>query len=267
MAHNELREALDKYFSLGELRMLCFDLHIDYENLEGDSKNAKIISLILFCQRRHRLPELLNEIQKLRPGISFEQLDLHSPQTRPETARNVAVPAPAVVRPTNLSFDTTTALDSPSGWFDGTGFITGVSREYEIRVLPRSDAAGSCVMLRSLLTVSEADFGSLMQRCLARQLAGTGVRVQGEIRTWQVEQGAGIWVRVDGERVSNLVFDNMASRPIKGTSAWGVYSIEIQMPADAVWLNYGILLRGTGTVWADNFRVMTWTSSAGWDDM
>jgi len=106
-----------------------------------------------------------------------------------------------------------------------------------------------------------------MQRCLARQLAGTGVRVQAEIRTWQVEQGAGIWVRVDGERVSNLVFDNMASRPIKGTSAWGVYSIEIQMPADALWLNYGILLRGTGTVWADNFRVMTWTPSAGWEDV
>jgi len=67
MAHIELREAVDKYFSLGELRMLCFDLDIDYENLEGDSKSAKIISLILFCQRRHRLPELLNEVQKLRP--------------------------------------------------------------------------------------------------------------------------------------------------------------------------------------------------------
>jgi hypothetical protein len=167
----------------------------------------------------------------------------------------------------NLSFDTTTGFDMPSGWFDSTGFVTGVSRDYEIRVIPRSDSGGSCAMLRSLLTASEEDFGSLMQRCLAPQLAGSGVRVQAEIRTWQVTQWAGLWVRVDGERVDNLVFDNMASRPIKGKTNWVVYAIEIQMPSNAVWLNYGILLKGTGTVWVDNFRVMTWTSSAGWVDV
>ena len=267
MEHIEIREALSRFFSLEELRTLCFDLNIDFENLKGESKEAKILSLIQFCQRRHKLPELLSEIQKLRPGIIFNQPDRNPSQARPGARRNIVVSAPAVVRPTNLSFETTSGFDSPSGWFDSTGFVTGVSSDYEIRVVPRPDAVGSCVMFRSLPTVSEEDFGSLMQRCLAHQLAGAGVRVQAEIRTWQVEHWAGMWVRVDGERVSNLVFDNMASRPIKGTTSWGVYAIEIQMPANAIWLNYGIVLGGTGTIWADNFRVMTWTSSAGWVDV
>ena len=83
-----------------------------------------------------------------------------------------------------------------------------------------------------------------MQRCPATYLAGQLIRFQGEIRAEAVSQWAGLWLRADGEIVPNLLFDNMAHRPIVGTTDWATYHIEAQLPAETAWLNYGIVLSG-----------------------
>ncbi len=64
---NLLLAALESGFNKTELRGLCFRLQIDYEDLAGDDKKSVCISLILYCERNGRLPELIAVGHTLRP--------------------------------------------------------------------------------------------------------------------------------------------------------------------------------------------------------
>lgn len=69
---------------------------------------------------------------------------------------------------------------------------------------------------------------------------------------------SGLWMRVDGVSNSQIpesnLFDNMHDRPIQGTSDWTEYSITLDVPEKATNVYFGILLDGTGKVWADDFK-------------
>jgi hypothetical protein len=65
---SDLRHFLTSQFSRGELKDLCFDLDIDYENLPGEAKGDKARELIKYAGRHGRLPELITAIQQLRPN-------------------------------------------------------------------------------------------------------------------------------------------------------------------------------------------------------
>jgi hypothetical protein len=54
----QLRQTLVNRFDLEELRTLCDDLDIDFDNLRGEGKAGKARELVLFMRRRDRLDEL-----------------------------------------------------------------------------------------------------------------------------------------------------------------------------------------------------------------
>lgn len=62
-----LREVLIKYFDDGELRDLCFDLDIRYDDLAGAGKKDKARELVAFCERHDRTADLIGAILRLRP--------------------------------------------------------------------------------------------------------------------------------------------------------------------------------------------------------
>lgn len=66
-----LRENLNTYFSETELRVLCFDLGVEYENLGGRSKPEKILELIGMMQRHCRLDQLVSIVRQQRPHSSW----------------------------------------------------------------------------------------------------------------------------------------------------------------------------------------------------
>ncbi|WP_420632013.1 TIR domain-containing protein [Candidatus Leptofilum sp.] len=66
-----LRENLNNYFSETELRVLCFDLGIDYEDLGGRSKAEKVLELIGMMQRHGRLDQLIDIVRQQRPHSSW----------------------------------------------------------------------------------------------------------------------------------------------------------------------------------------------------
>ncbi len=66
-----LRENLNAYYSESELRSLCLDLGIEYENLGGRSKPEKVLDLIGFMQRRGRLEQLVDLVRQQRPHSSW----------------------------------------------------------------------------------------------------------------------------------------------------------------------------------------------------
>ncbi len=52
-----------------------------------------------------------------------------------------------------------------------------------------------------------------------------------------------------------LAFDNMDSRPVKGTTDWRRYEVVLDVPEAALRVAFGPVLRGAGRVWADDLTL------------
>jgi len=87
--------------------------------------------------------------------------------------------------------------------------------------------------------------------------AGKHVKFSGYIRTEAVADGwAGLWWRVDGEPgTPTLAFDNMQDRGASGTTPWTLYEINLDVPAGAKHIYFGVLHTGSGTAWFDTLQV------------
>ncbi|MCB0124020.1 MAG: ATP-binding protein, partial [Caldilineaceae bacterium] len=70
-----LRDGLDRNFNLEELQSLCFDLDVDYDNLAGATKRAKIEALIGYLELRGEVVTLITEVQRLRPSVRWIHQD------------------------------------------------------------------------------------------------------------------------------------------------------------------------------------------------
>ena len=68
----ELRQWAEERFSIEDLKVLCFDLGIEYENLPGETKSLKIVSLLTFAERKGRLPDLIAKFRQERSGANSE---------------------------------------------------------------------------------------------------------------------------------------------------------------------------------------------------
>ena len=64
---DDLRNALTSLFSATELQALCADLGANYEDMEGDGKAAKTLSIIAYFQRRGELAQLTAAVKERRP--------------------------------------------------------------------------------------------------------------------------------------------------------------------------------------------------------
>jgi len=191
-------------------------------------------------------------------ATSSGQVDRLAAETGP-----VEISPGVVVRPWNMSFDLPARSGRPPGWSNSNEYVDNVSIAYIAQLEPRIDGTpGSCLRFYHPAP-GDDDFGSIMQRCLASGLAGREAMLEGQLRTERVEQWAGLWLRADGVD-GQLFFDNMSSRPIRGTTGWRTYTIITQLPDETTWLNYGFLLVGRGTVWADNFRLMIRDERGAW---
>ncbi|MDR3736536.1 MAG: hypothetical protein P4L10_13500 [Acidobacteriaceae bacterium] len=96
-------------------------------------------------------------------------------------------------------------------------------------------------------------FGSLMQSFSAEQFLGKRVRLRAWVRALNATGWAGIWMRVD-KASGPVAFDNMESRPIKGTTGWTSYDVVLDVPQDATTISLGILLNGPGRVWMSGVK-------------
>ena len=68
-----LRQTLTTRFNEEELRTLCFELAVDYDDLPGRGKAAHARELIVYLERRGRISELIEAGRRLRPDIAWEE--------------------------------------------------------------------------------------------------------------------------------------------------------------------------------------------------
>ena len=99
-------------------------------------------------------------------------------------------------------------------------------------------------------------FGTLMQTFSAEHFREQRVRFSGALKCKGVEDRVGLWMRVDGAAGSqSLAFDNMANRPVRGTSDWERHEVVLDVPASAQAIALGVLLVGKGEAWMAGFTV------------
>ena len=64
-----LQRQLAASFDLGEIKTLCFDLGIDYDELAGETKTDKTRELVKAAYRNGRVPDLVHRCQEVRPSV------------------------------------------------------------------------------------------------------------------------------------------------------------------------------------------------------
>jgi C-terminal processing protease CtpA/Prc len=85
---------------------------------------------------------------------------------------------------------------------------------------------------------------------------GQTVELRGFLRTRDVSEFAGLWIREDGYALRSLAFDNMQGKHLNGTNDWIQYSIKLPLHPEARQLVFGALLAGSGAVWASDFELL-----------
>ena len=58
-------------FNISDVEVICFDLGIDYDDLKGEEKSAKMRSLILLCESHGTTGQLLELCKAKRPRLNW----------------------------------------------------------------------------------------------------------------------------------------------------------------------------------------------------
>jgi len=98
---------------------------------------------------------------------------------------------------------------------------------------------------------------STITKGLPMDFTGQTVVWRGYLKTEGVSGFAALWAREDGDGGS-LAFESMQQRPqqLKGSTEWTEYSITLPIHHDARQLVFGVLVSGTGTLWADDLELL-----------
>ncbi len=148
--------------------------------------------------------------------------------------------------------DKSSELTLPDGWIQAGSN----PREYDMGLcFTEAHSGDRCGSLQSN-TQKLHGFGTLMQMFRVGEFKDKRVRLNGWVKSKNVDGWAGMWMRVDGERGQrgdSLAFDNMQDRPILRDTDWTKYEIVLEVSDRSVNIAFGVLLSGGGCVWMDDF--------------
>jgi C-terminal processing protease CtpA/Prc len=151
-----------------------------------------------------------------------------------------AVPLPRV-----LDFEAGKPGDLPAGWSapPGTAFLDdkvfhGGSQSARIERHPGTPGAYNGIFHSTPIG-----------------FAGQTIALRAYLRTADVTGVIGMWLRVDGP-TGSLDFATTQGQGVTGTNDWKEYSISLPLKAEGETVFFGVLLTGTGTVWADDLRLL-----------
>ncbi|MCA9964671.1 MAG: hypothetical protein KC423_10525 [Anaerolineales bacterium] len=67
----QLRQLIEQTFDQGQLRTLCFDLGVAYDDLPGETRPDKVRELIVHCQQHGKLELLVETCARHRPHLAW----------------------------------------------------------------------------------------------------------------------------------------------------------------------------------------------------
>jgi hypothetical protein len=99
----------------------------------------------------------------------------------------------------------------------------------------------------------------LVQTMPVEGYAGKRVRVSAYLKTEGLSENVVLWLhakRVEAARSQvTLAIDNMADRPVRGTTDWQQYTMVLDIPSKATHLDVGAIMNGGGVAWVDDFEI------------
>jgi C-terminal processing protease CtpA/Prc len=153
--------------------------------------------------------------------------------------------APADLTPL-LTFEAPSAPERPAGWGGGPAGTFFA----DTLVVHGGRAAG-----RLERTAASPSTFSTFSTSIPADLAGQTIALRGWLRTDEVSEWVGLWLREDGE-AGVLKFDNMQARQVGGTTPWTEYTIELPLDPGAEKIVFGALLVGSGRAWVDDLQLL-----------
>ena len=96
---------------------------------------------------------------------------------------------------------------------------------------------------------------SVITRRLPVDFRGGVVELRGYLQLQNVSGNAGLWLRQDAEG-KPLALENMDSQKVTGTHEWAQYRITLPINPQAQEVFFGVLVSGTGTLWADDLELL-----------
>ncbi len=110
--------------------------------------------------------------------------------------------------------------------------------------------------LRSLSSTIPGD-AIVLQYLAPDKFIDQRIQVSGWVKTKDVTDMAGLWVRLGSPTNDMVGFDNMENRPVKGTTEWTKYSVVLDIPPDTREIAFGFSLHGPGTLWVNDLTFTT----------
>lgn len=92
MEYRELFKLINQHFTAEELKEICFDLGINYEDIRGTSKKDKARELVLYAMKKGLLSELEALCLKARPFAFTDSPPRPSPSPKPVPPRPLPPP-------------------------------------------------------------------------------------------------------------------------------------------------------------------------------
>lgn len=82
IAHTWLFNFILDHFNLEELKTLCFELGVHYDDLPGDERRGKTRELILYLERSHKIDMLRTRLEVLYPDAYQAAYDASAPEAQ-----------------------------------------------------------------------------------------------------------------------------------------------------------------------------------------
>lgn len=162
----------------------------------------------------------------------------------PTHAQNIISGGPELE--TILNFEAEHTGTTPRGWnFNPPGTIA----------IDGNVVHGGRWSVRLARTATSPQMFSSLVTGIPVEFAGTTLELRGYLRSENVSGFMALYMGQDGDG-ANLGFTSMEPQQIKGTNDWKEYVITVPLHRDARQLYFGAVLNGTGTLWADDLRLL-----------
>lgn len=148
--------------------------------------------------------------------------------------------------PAILNFETEHSGTMPRGW--GGGPTETIFVDHDV-------VHGGRTSARLDRNSRSSEMFSTITNSVPVEFGGKTIEWRGFLRTEDVSGFTGLWMREDAD-TGPVAFDNMQQRQINGTRNWTEYSVTLPVRSEAKRLFFGVLLSGTGKVWADDLQLL-----------
>ena len=101
---------------------------------------------------------------------------------------------------------------------------------------------------------AQKGFGALMQSFKANHYRNKRMGFAATVKSENITEWAGLWMRVEGQRREPLRLDTMYNRRIVGSIDWQNHQVVLDVPDNSITISFGVLLIGTGQIWFRDFK-------------